>query len=98
MRKNLPVTQQEHVLPEGTSLVSKTDLKGRITYCNPAFIETSGFDRHELMGAPHNLVRHPDMPEARSRTSGRRSRTACRGAAWSRTGARTATTTGCAPT
>ena len=64
MRKNLPVTQQEHILPEGTSLVSKTDLKGRITYCNPAFIETSGFDRHELMGAPHNLVRHPDMPEA----------------------------------
>ena len=64
MRKNLPVTQQEYVLPEGTSLVSKTDLKGRITYCNPAFIETSGFDRHELMGAPHNLVRHPDMPEA----------------------------------
>ena len=47
MRKNLPVTQQEYVLPEGTSLVSKTDLKGRITYCNPAFVETSGFDLHE---------------------------------------------------
>ncbi len=64
MRKNLPVTQKEYLLPEGTSLVSKTDLKGRITYCNPSFIETSGFDKHELMGAPHNLVRHPDMPEA----------------------------------
>ena len=64
MRKNLPVTQQEYVLPEGTSLVSKTDLKGRITYCNTSFVETSGFELHELMGAPHNLVRHPDMPEA----------------------------------
>lgn len=64
MRKNLPVSQHEYVLPDGTSLVSKTDLKGRITYCNPAFIETSGFERHELMGSPHNLVRHPDMPEA----------------------------------
>ncbi len=64
MRKNFPVSQREYVLPEGTSLVSKTDLKGRITYCNPAFVECSGFDRQELIGAPHNLVRHPDMPEA----------------------------------
>ncbi len=64
MRKNLPVSQREYVLPEGTSLVSKTDLKGRITYCNPSFVESSGFERHELIGAPHNLVRHPDMPEA----------------------------------
>ncbi len=64
MRKNLPVTQVEYPLPEGASLVSKTDLKGRITYANPAFVETSGFDLPELIGAPHNLVRHPDMPEA----------------------------------
>jgi aerotaxis receptor len=64
MRKNLPVTQREYMLPEGTSLVSKTDLKGRIVYFNPAFVESSGFEREELAGAPHNLVRHPDMPEA----------------------------------
>ena len=64
MRKNLPISQKEYLLPDGTSLVSKTDLKGRITYCNPSFIEASGFDKHELLGAPHNLVRHPDMPEA----------------------------------
>ena len=64
MRRNLPVSQVEYPLPEGASLVSKTDLKGRITYANPAFIETSGFDLPELIGAPHNLVRHPDMPEA----------------------------------
>ncbi|WP_293779711.1 PAS domain-containing methyl-accepting chemotaxis protein [uncultured Oxalicibacterium sp.] len=63
MRTNLPVTNNEYVLSEGTSLVSKTDIKGRITYFNPAFVEASGFTEDELMGAPHNLVRHPDMPE-----------------------------------
>ena len=63
MRNNQPVTNNEYVLKDGTSLVSKTDTKGRITYFNPAFAETSGFSDSELMGAPHNLVRHPDMPE-----------------------------------
>ena len=62
MKKNLPVTQNEYVLPDGCMLVSKTDLKGLITYCNREFIETSGFNEQELIGAPHNLVRHPDMP------------------------------------
>ncbi len=63
MRTNLPVTDTEYVLKDGISLVSKTDTKGRITYFNPAFVEASGYEEHELMGAPHNLVRHPDMPE-----------------------------------
>ena len=63
MRTNLPVTQQEFAFPEGETLVSVTDLKGRITYCNPAFIHISGYSREELLGQPHNLVRHPDMPE-----------------------------------
>jgi len=63
MRTNLPITNIEYVLKDGTSLVSKTDTKGRITYFNPAFMEASGFAENELMGAPHNLVRHPDMPE-----------------------------------
>jgi len=63
MRKNLPVTQQEYVLKDGVSLVSQTDTKGRITYCNQAFIEASGFTEEELIGKPHNIVRHPDMPE-----------------------------------
>jgi len=44
-------------------LVSTTDLKGRITHCNANFIEISGFTREELFGQPHNLIRHPDMPE-----------------------------------
>lgn len=63
MRSNHPVTQREYPFPAGTTLVSVTDLKGRIVYCNPAFIEVSGFSRDELVGQPHNLVRHPDMPE-----------------------------------
>ncbi|HYF57867.1 MAG TPA: methyl-accepting chemotaxis protein [Burkholderiaceae bacterium] len=64
MKKNLPVTDHERVLGEGDTLVSTTDLKGRITYCNPAFIEVSGFAESELIGKAHNVVRHPDMPEA----------------------------------
>ncbi len=62
MRTNLPVTHQEFVIPEGVTLVSTTDLQSRITYCNPAFVAVSGFEREELLGQPHNLVRHPDMP------------------------------------
>jgi aerotaxis receptor len=62
MRTNLPVTQHEFMIPEGVTLVSTTDLQSRITYCNPAFVAVSGFDRDELLGQPHNLVRHPDMP------------------------------------
>jgi aerotaxis receptor len=62
MRTNLPITQQEFVIPDGTTLVSVTDLKSHITYCNPAFIAVSGYSREELLGQPHNLVRHPDMP------------------------------------
>ncbi|SEL75311.1 methyl-accepting chemotaxis protein [Halomonas daqiaonensis] len=64
MRNNQPVTQQEYPLHEEHFLISRTDLKGRITYVNPAFIEVSGFSREELLGSPHNIVRHPDMPEA----------------------------------
>jgi aerotaxis receptor len=62
MRNNLPVTHNEYVIPEGVTLVSTTDLQSRITYCNPAFVAVSGFDREELLGQPHNIVRHPDMP------------------------------------
>jgi len=62
MRDNGPVTRREHLLPPGTTLVSTTDLDSRITYCNPAFIQVSGYSRDELMGQPHNLLRHPDMP------------------------------------
>ena len=62
MRDNQPVSGHEYQFPADQTLVSVTDLKGRITYCNPAFIEVSGFTRDELLGQPHNLVRHPEMP------------------------------------
>ncbi|WP_458524966.1 methyl-accepting chemotaxis protein [Onishia taeanensis] len=62
MRNNQPVTHREYQLKDDHFLISRTDLKGRITYANPAFIEVSGFSQQELLGAPHNLVRHPDMP------------------------------------
>lgn len=63
MRINLPVTQREYPFPSGKTVVSTTDLKGRITHCNEVFIELSGFTKEELLGQPHNLVRHPDVPE-----------------------------------
>lgn len=62
MRSNLPVTNREYDYPDGEFLVSKTDAKGRITYANSIFVELSGFTTEELIGAPHNIVRHPDMP------------------------------------
>ena len=62
MRDNIPVTDTEYELKEGTSIVCKTDLKGRITYANPAFVEASDYPEAELLGKPHNLTHHPDMP------------------------------------
>lgn len=64
MKNNQPVTQREVPFPPDTYLVSRTDLKGMITYANDAFVDISGFSRDELIGSSHNLVRHPDMPEA----------------------------------
>lgn len=63
MRTNLPVTQNAYAFPPDQTLISITDLKGRITYCNANFIQVSGYSIDELLGQPHNLVRHPDMPE-----------------------------------
>jgi methyl-accepting chemotaxis protein len=62
MRTNLPVTTNEIRLDDNTLIVSKTDLQGRITYVNKGFLEISGFTEAELIGQPHNIVRHPDMP------------------------------------
>ena len=62
MRVNMPVTDKEVMLTERTLIVSKTDLKGRITYINKDFLDISGFTEAELLGEPHNIVRHPDMP------------------------------------
>ena len=64
MRNNQPITQRERTFAAQQRLISTTDAKGQITYCNDAFVEISGFSHDELMGAPHNLVRHPDVPPA----------------------------------
>jgi len=62
MRTNLPVTQREYEFPPGETLLSTTDTKSRIQYANAAFIKVSGYTAEELIGQPHNIVRHPDMP------------------------------------
>ncbi len=62
MKNNQPVTTVEYVLKETDSIVSKTDLKGQIAYINEDFLRISGFSEPELIGKPHNIVRHPDMP------------------------------------
>ena len=62
MRINLPVTASEFTFDERDTLVSVTDTSGHITYCNHAFIHVSGYAREELLGQPHNMIRHPDMP------------------------------------
>lgn len=64
MRTNLPITQVEYSYASDDLLISRTNLKGEITYANPAFVAVSGFELEELLGANHNLVRHPDMPPA----------------------------------
>lgn len=62
MRNNQPISQREFEIPDDTTLMSTTDIDSHIRYANAAFISVSGFDRDELLGQPHNLVRHPDMP------------------------------------
>ncbi len=62
MRQNLPVTQREYGFPAEATLMSSTDTSSHITYANEAFIKVSGFERDEIIGSPHNMVRHPDMP------------------------------------
>jgi aerotaxis receptor len=64
MRVNEPITTREIDLPDGEPIVSRTDPGGRITFVNQTFVDISGFSREELMGQPHNIVRHPHMPQA----------------------------------
>ncbi|MEK6750192.1 MAG: PAS domain-containing methyl-accepting chemotaxis protein [Pseudomonadota bacterium] len=64
MKKNLPVTGQENDYPASTTIISTTDLKGIIVTGNDDFQKVSGYRAEELIGANHNIVRHPDMPPA----------------------------------
>lgn len=54
----------ETPVPQNQLIVSRTDLKGNITYANETFAQISGYSVDELVGHPHNLVRHPDMPKS----------------------------------
>ena len=54
----------ETIVPEGELIISRTDLKGTITYANDTFAQISGYEVDELIGKPHNIVRHPDMPSS----------------------------------
>ncbi len=62
MKNKTAPTDHEIHLREGTTIVSKTNTKGRITYANRIFMEISGYSERELLGVQHNILRHPDMP------------------------------------
>jgi len=64
MKNKIQPTQKEKVMRENDFIVSKTDLKGRISYANKIFIEFGGYSQDELLNAQHNIIRHPDMPRA----------------------------------
>jgi len=57
------ITGKEYPVEENSVLISRTDLKGIITYASPDFVQISGYSEQELIGKPHNIIRHPDMPK-----------------------------------
>ncbi len=62
MRNNQPINQQETIVPDGVFIYSRTDTQGNIVEANKAFAQISGFEQEEMVGQPHNIIRHPDMP------------------------------------
>lgn len=62
MQELYKITGQEKTFPSSSFLVSKTDAKGIITYANDLFLEIADYKEHELVGKPHNIIRHPEMP------------------------------------
>lgn len=62
MSREIHLTGEERFFGEDDIIVSKTDLKGRITYANKVFIDVAGYTEAELLGQPHSIIRHPDMP------------------------------------
>ncbi|MBL4802441.1 MAG: PAS domain S-box protein [Emcibacter sp.] len=63
-KDSIAPTGKEIFFPEDQLIVSKTNLKGKITYTNILFETMSGYTRDELLGQPHNIIRHPDMPQS----------------------------------
>ena len=64
MAESMTLTGVERMLGSDDIIVSKTDPKGRITYANLTFLDIAGYTEKEVLGRPHNIVRHPDMPRA----------------------------------
>jgi PAS domain S-box-containing protein len=62
MQKPTPIDEEIKLDPK-KYIISETDAKGKITYCNDYFMEISGYSKEELIGKAHNIVRHPDMPK-----------------------------------
>lgn len=62
--KKIPPSGIERFFDEDEVIVSKTDLKGRLSYVNRVFINISGYEECELLGRPHSVIRHPDMPRS----------------------------------
>ena len=91
------VTQYEYPLDDDTTLMSTTDLHSYMTHTNDTFVQVSGFTLQELLGQPHNIVRHPDMPKAAFPTCGTRCKRASHGAGLSKTDVKMAITIGYAP-
>jgi len=63
LNKNISFLNGYKLAIDKSSIVSKTNLKGIITYANDMFCEVSGYSREELVGSPHSIVRHPDVPK-----------------------------------
>jgi len=62
MAQNTKLTGVEQFFGDDEIIVSKTDLKGRLTYCNQVFLKIAGYTEQECLGQPHSMIRHPDMP------------------------------------
>jgi len=63
MRDNGPISGREQPVRQGEEIVSSTDTQGNIRFCNDTFCRISGYEREELLGQPHNILRHPHMPQ-----------------------------------
>ena len=63
------ITNNEKKLGDNDFIISKTDINGKIIYCNEIFAKIAGYPATDLIGANHNLIRHPDMPRIAFRTA-----------------------------
>lgn len=63
-QRTVYTTEMETSFPDGCLITSRTDLNGNITHANGAFVILSGWSREEIIGQPHAILRHPDMPKA----------------------------------